>query len=69
MNAYWMAFVSVFFFHSDGGKLCDREVLQKLVKNVNTFINEMKSVGDDDAKANNDEELDINDFAREEVER
>ena len=29
----------------------------------------MKSVGDDDAKANNDEELDINDFAREEVER
>ena len=33
-----------------------------LVKKVNSFINEIKSMGDNEVEANDDEEMDANDF-------
>ena len=40
----------------------NREVLYNFVKNVNAFIDEIKSIGDDEVEANDDEELGDNDF-------
>ena len=60
MNAYQIAIDKL---HS---KLCDtiedREVPYHLVKKVNSFIDEMKSIGDDQVEANDNEEMDGNDF-------
>ena len=43
--------------------ISNREVLYKFVKNVNVFIDEMKSIGANEIETNDYKELDENDFA------
>ena len=40
----------------------NREVPYNLVKKVNVYIDEMKSIGDDEVEGNVDEETEENDF-------
>ena len=41
-------------------KLC--VTVKNLVKKVNSFIDEIISIGDNEVEANDDEEMDVNDF-------